>query len=48
MEQWCPAFAVHAVCDLRAGRILRYDGTTATREGQEELLAILRTLEFIR
>jgi hypothetical protein len=48
MEWWYPAFAVHAVCDLRAGRILRYDGTTPAREGQKELLAILRTLEFTR
>ena len=48
MEQWYPAFAVHAVCDLGPGRILRYDATAATRQGQEELLAILRTLEFTR
>jgi hypothetical protein len=48
MEQWYPAFPVHAVCDLRPGRILRFNGTAATRQGQEELLAIVRTLEFIR
>lgn len=48
MNRWYPAFAVHAVSDLRPGRILRFDGTTATRQGQEELLAILRTLEITR
>jgi hypothetical protein len=48
MEQWYPAFAVHAVCDVGPGRILRYDATAATRKGQEELLAILRTLKFTR
>jgi len=48
MDRWYPAFAVHAVSDLRPGRILRFDGTTATREAQEELLAILRTLEVTR
>lgn len=47
-QQWYPVFAVHAVCDLRAGRILRFDGSAATRQGQEELLAILRTLEVTR
>jgi hypothetical protein len=48
MDRWYPAFAVHAVCDVRLGRILRFDGTAATRQSQEELLAILHTLEFTR
>jgi hypothetical protein len=48
MDRWYPAFAVHAVCDLRPGRVLRFDGSTATRQGQEELLALVRTLEFTR
>ena len=45
-NRWYRGFAVHAVCDLRPGRILRFDGSAATRQGQEELLAIVRTLEF--
>jgi len=48
IDEWHPAFAVHAVCDLRPGRILRFDGSAATRQGQEELLAIVHTLEFTR
>jgi hypothetical protein len=48
MDRWYPAFAVHAVSDLRPGRILRFDGSAATRQGQQELLAIFRTLEFTR
>jgi hypothetical protein len=47
-NQWYPGFAVHAVCDLHPGHILRFDGSAATRQSQEELLAILRTLEFTR
>jgi hypothetical protein len=43
-----PPFAVMAVCELGPGRILRFDGSTATRQAQEDLLAILRTLEFTR
>jgi hypothetical protein len=46
--RWHPAFAVHAVADLGPGRVLRFSGTAATRRGQEELLAILRTIEFTR
>src|SRR5262249_9402579 len=45
-SRWYSAFAVHAVCDLGPGHILRFDGSAATRQGQEELLAILRTLEI--
>jgi hypothetical protein len=39
-------FAVMAVCELAPGRILRFDGSAATREAQEDLLMIIRTLEF--
>ncbi|MFL6506143.1 MAG: hypothetical protein ACJ8KC_12075 [Candidatus Udaeobacter sp.] len=38
-------FSVHAVCELRPGRILRFHSIAATRQSQEELLAILRTVE---
>jgi hypothetical protein len=48
MDRWYPAFAVHAVYDLRPGHILRFDGSAATPQGQEELLAIVRTLKFTR
>lgn len=38
-------FAVMAVCELAPGRILRFEGSTATRQAQEDLLAMIRTLE---
>jgi hypothetical protein len=41
-----PPFAVNAVFELSPGRTLRFDGSTATRAAQEDLLAIIRTLEF--
>jgi hypothetical protein len=43
-----PPFAVHAVLELAPGRILSFDGSSATRVAQEDLLAIVRTLEFTR
>jgi hypothetical protein len=43
-----PPFAVHAVFELGPGHTLRLDGSTATRAAQEDLLAIIRTLEFTR
>ncbi len=39
-------FAVMAVCELAHGRILRFNGSTGTRQAQEDLLAMIRTLEF--
>jgi hypothetical protein len=41
-----PPLAVNAVFELAPGRTLRFDGSTAARAAQEDLLAIIRTLEF--
>jgi hypothetical protein len=43
-----PPFAVNAVFELAPDRTLRFDGSSATRAAQEDLLAIIRTLEFTR
>jgi hypothetical protein len=43
-----PPYAIAGVCELRPGRILAFHGTASSRQAQEEQLAIIRTLEFIR
>jgi hypothetical protein len=43
-----PPYAIAGVCELRPGRILTFHGTASSRQTQEEQLAIIRTLEFIR
>jgi hypothetical protein len=37
-----------AIWQLADGRILRVSGTSGTRQSQDELLAVFRTVEFIR
>lgn len=41
-------YAIAGVCELGPGRILTFHGTASSRQAQEEQLAIIRTLEFIR
>jgi hypothetical protein len=43
-----PPYHVAGVCELGSGRILTFDGTASSRQAQEEQLAIIRTLEFIK
>ena len=43
-----PPFSVMAVYDVGSGRILTFHGSSATRQAQEDLLAILRTVQFTR
>lgn len=41
-----PSFAVFAIYDLAPGKVVRFRGDAATRQGQKDLLASVRTLEF--
>jgi len=43
-----PPFAINAVLELTLSRFLRFDAATATRAAQEDLLAVIRSLEFTR
>jgi hypothetical protein len=41
-----PSFAVLAIYDLAPGKVVRFHGDAATLQGQKDLLASVRTLEF--
>jgi hypothetical protein len=41
-------YSIAGGCELRPGRVLTFHGLTSSRQLQEEQLAIIRTLEFIR
>jgi hypothetical protein len=41
-------YSIAGVCELRPGRVLVFLGSAPTRATQEEQLAVIRTLEFIR
>jgi hypothetical protein len=43
-----PNYSVYALWSLPGSQLLKISGSAATREGQEEMLAALRTVEFIR
>ncbi len=43
-----PPYSIAGACELGPGRILTFHGSAASRHGQEEQLAIIRTLDFIR
>ena len=43
-----PPYSIAGAWELRPGHILTFHGSASSRQAQEEQLAIIRTLEFIR